>query len=68
MLKLNCDKALFYMDWKSTLTFDETVRLTSNWYYQYYSRKDDQTIYDLTLSQIMEYISLAKARKIDWSL
>ena len=68
LLKLNCDKALFYMDWKSTLTFDETVRLTSNWYYQYYSRKDDQTIYDLTMSQIMEYISLAKSRKIDWSL
>ena len=32
LLKLNCDKALFDLDWHSTLEFNETVKMTVEWY------------------------------------
>jgi len=32
LLKLNCDKALKYLDWTPTLNFGETVKLTAEWY------------------------------------
>ena len=32
LLKLNCDKALFDLQWQPTLPFEETVRMTVEWY------------------------------------
>jgi CDP-glucose 4,6-dehydratase len=36
LLKLCCDKALARLDWKATLSFAETVRLTAGWYGEFY--------------------------------
>ena len=36
LLKLNCDKALAYLSWQATLEFDETIKFTSEWYYNFY--------------------------------
>ena len=32
LLKLNCDKALMLIDWKSILGFEDTLRFTIEWY------------------------------------
>lgn len=64
LLKLNCDKALFYLQWKPTLSFLETVELTTDWY-QHWSRKlISDTSY--SLGQIREYCSLAKRQGSVW--
>ena len=65
-LKLNCDKALNILNWNSTLTFDETIRMTMEWYLAYY--KNPNKIFDYTLNQIKNYEEIAKSRKISWSL
>jgi len=66
LLKLNCDKALFYLNWEATLEYIDTVRLTGTWYYDYY--KNDFNMYDITNEQINEYEDLAKKRNIKWAL
>lgn len=67
LLKLNCDKALYELKWQSTLNFSETVKMTSEWYRDYYLGKKEAII-DLCNNQLKEYIELAKERNIDWSI
>ena len=64
LLKLNCDKANIKLDWEATLNFEETVRMTVNWYQNYYSNSD--SMFDFTSSQITEYTDLAEKRKVKW--
>lgn len=66
LLKLNCDKSLFELEWQSTLDFNETIKMTVEWYQTYYQQKD-VSIYDLTVGQISSYTELAKQRGIAWS-
>ena len=67
LLKLNCDKALAYLQWKPTLNFEETARLTGAWYDHYYNKgKKDLTEY--TLDQIRQYVGAAKNKMIGWAL
>ena len=65
LLKLNCDKALFFLNWQATLTYPETIKLTSEWYYDFY--KTDKNILDVTMSQIEEYKNLAKEKGFKWT-
>jgi len=67
LLKLNCDKALFDLDWMPTLQFEETVRLTVEWYKQFY-QSSDGLMYDFSISQIEEYTRLAHDRSMVWSV
>ncbi len=60
LLKLNCDKALFYLKWQSVLEYSETIKFTSEWYYNFY--KGSQDNYQKTFKQIEEYEKLAKER------
>jgi CDP-glucose 4,6-dehydratase len=64
MLKLNCDKALHYLKWKPTMNFTDTVKFTSEWYYDYYNNKED--IFSKTISQINEYETLAREKGLIW--
>lgn len=66
LLKLNCDKAMLELEWQPTLKFAETVRMTVEWYKTYY-QNTTASIYDFSLSQIEEYIALAKERNIQWA-
>lgn len=65
LLKLNCDKALFHLKWRSILTFEETIWLTANWYKSFYSEVE-QT-YELTTNQINSYVRSAKERGVAWA-
>jgi CDP-glucose 4,6-dehydratase len=64
LLKLNCDKALFYLKWQANLEYKETIKFTSEWYYDFY--KSDLNILEKTLSQINEYENIAKYKGLTW--
>lgn len=65
LLKLNCDKALHHLDWMATLTFQETVKMTAEWYRIFY--KNPNEIRKITSLQIKEYEALALERGLSWS-
>ncbi len=64
LLKLNCDKAFNYLGWQPILGIEETVRMTSDWYTNYYNQKVD--VYNFSLFQLNEYKKIAQDRKIKW--
>ena len=69
LLKLNCDKALSCLNWDATLSYNETVKMTSNWYSEFFTSPSGMLA--TTNQQIDEYGSLPKKRisldKIDTS-
>ena len=64
LLKLNCDKSLSLLKWQANLNYDETIRFTSEWYYDFYNK--DVSIYEKTISQIEEYEFLANKKLLKW--
>jgi CDP-glucose 4,6-dehydratase len=66
LLKLNCDKALFDLNWRPTMYFDETVKMTIEWYRAFYEN-EEKTMYDFSISQINEYTNFAKNKSIFWA-
>jgi CDP-glucose 4,6-dehydratase len=66
LLKLNCDKALFDLGWGSTLQFEETVKMTVEWYKNYYHNQD-QSMYNFTINQIKMYTEAAKLKGVIWA-
>jgi len=64
LLKLNCDKALFYLKWESNLVYDETIKFVGDWYTAFYREQVD--MYALTLNQIENYEEIAIERKRVW--
>ena len=65
LLKLNCDKALFYFKWQANLEYKDTIRFTSEWYYDFY--KTDKNIFEKTQEQISEYESMAREKGLKWT-
>jgi CDP-glucose 4,6-dehydratase len=67
LLKLNCDKALFDLQWQPTLEFKETVQMTVEWYKHYY-QNSKESMCNFTISQIEAYTQLARKRKLPWTV
>ena len=67
LLKLNCDKALFDLSWQPTLQFEDTVRMTVEWYKNYYQNKDN-SMQNFAIAQIEEYMQLAVQRGFQWAI
>ena len=65
LLKLNCDKALFFLKWQGNLEYFECVRMVSEWYKKFYS--GGENMYRLTIDQIAEYEKLGLERGLSWS-
>ena len=65
LLKLNCDKALFYLKWLPTLSYKEFIDFTGSWYFNFY--KSQMDMLDFTLSQIDEYEQIAAEKGIQWT-
>lgn len=65
LLKLNCDKAVHYFGWKAVLEFEETVKMTAQWYREYY--RDPESVLAVTQSQINDYVKTACARGLLWA-
>lgn len=66
LLKLNCDKALFFLKWMATLDYEELIRFTGDWYYKYYKENNDD-MFDYTVAQIHEFEQIAKKKNILWA-
>jgi len=66
LLKLNCDKALFDLKWQPTLQFEETVKMTVEWYKVFYL-DEQSTMREYTVNQINEYTKLAETRNLQWA-
>jgi len=66
LLKLNCDKALAYLNWHSTLHYEQTVQLISDWYKSFYQNKEDNML-TLTMNQIEYYIVEAQKQGLNWT-
>jgi len=65
LLKLNCDKALFDLEWRPTMFFEETVKMTVDWYRSFYD--GGTSMHDYTLNQIQQYSQLASKRNQSWA-
>lgn len=65
LLRLNCDKALSKLNWNPTLDFNETVKMTAEWYRNYY--QGDANMRVETLEQILAYESRARSLGINWA-
>jgi CDP-glucose 4,6-dehydratase len=66
LLKLCCDKALACLGWNATLTFEECIRYTAEWYRAYYA-PDRPDMLAFTLGQIAAYAVAAEARRLPWA-
>jgi len=66
LLKLNCDKALHYLRWRSVWNFDTTVRETTLWYRQFYE-VNQASIVDISLKQINDYTANAREAGLTWA-
>lgn len=67
LLKLNCDKALAYLHWHSTLHYEQCVHVIAEWYKAFYVEKCED-MYGLTVSQIEYYMAEAAKEKLAWAL
>lgn len=65
LLKLNCDKALFYLNWTAALDYQNLLEFTGDWYYRFY--QGDENMYKYTINQIKKYVDIAKERGIPWA-
>lgn len=65
LLKLSCDKALFYLNWQAAMQFSETVAFTIDWYRSWY--KNQKHMRSFTIDQIEEYCNMAKSRGAVWN-
>lgn len=53
LLKLNCDKARYFLDWTSSLNYQQTVEMIVDWYKAFYTQNKDIRL--LTNDQILFY-------------
>jgi CDP-glucose 4,6-dehydratase len=65
LLKLNCDKSLHYLKWHAVMGFEDTVRLTAEWYRAYYQQP--LHIAQTTTDQIAAYTVIAKQHGLAWA-
>lgn len=66
LLKLNCDKALTELNWKPVLSFEETIKITVDWYKNYYE-DTSKSMLEFSEQQLIYYIKLANKRGITWA-
>jgi CDP-glucose 4,6-dehydratase len=66
LLKLNCDKALHFLNWEAVMNFEQTIQMTSEWYKAYYAN-EEHSILEITKKQIAHYTHLAKQKNIRWA-
>jgi CDP-glucose 4,6-dehydratase len=65
LLKLNCDKSLHYLQWHAVMGFEDTVRMTAEWYRAYYQQP--KHIAPTTNAQIAAYTAIAKQHGLAWA-
>jgi len=65
LLKLNCDKALFYLKWEPNLMYSQTISFISDWYSAFYREHADML--EVTMRQIGLYEEIAAKDNKVWA-
>ncbi len=65
LLRLSCDKALRWLNWRPALQLSTTVNLTVDWYQRWWNQ--DADLYNFTISQIEQYTDIATASGLVWT-
>lgn len=65
LLKLNCDKAIHFLKWAPTLSYDQCVEFVGRWYSEFYS--DSASMFEFTDEQLSSYQSFAADRGLEWA-
>jgi CDP-glucose 4,6-dehydratase len=65
LLKLNCDKALHHLHWRAVMGFEDTVRMTAEWYRAFYQQPAQ--VAAITNAQIASYTAIAKHQGLEWA-
>jgi len=63
LLRLDCSKARYRLDWHGVLTPEETFAMTSDWYRRFYREKKVDTF-----EQIRQYTATAAERGLKWTI
>lgn len=66
LLKLNCDKALYHLNWVPNIPYDFTIWMVAEWYKTFKELKE-KSMFDYSLSQILEYERHAFKRELSWT-
>ena len=66
LLKLNCDKALFFLKWTPTLHYQELIAFTAEWYKACNQTSSD--MYAFTMAQLENYQAKASERTQVWTI
>ena len=66
LLKLNCDKALFDLEWYSNLNYKDTIEMTVQWYKEFY-KNQNKSMFDFSIKQIETYTNIARKNKLGWA-
>ena len=64
LLKLSCDKVMFYLKWRAILQFSETVDFTVDWYRTWHD--GSQNLFGYATGQVEHYCRLAMERGAPW--
>ena len=65
LLKLNCDKAIALLNWRSVLEFDECCEFVGQWYSSYFEKIEDMKAF--SYAQIDKYTDMAADRGLSWT-
>ena len=65
LLKLNCDKAGSLLKWRPVLQFEETAKMTAEWYKNF--NEIPEQMLEICIAQIIEYVSSAKDQDLEWA-
>jgi CDP-glucose 4,6-dehydratase len=66
LLKLNCDKALSFLNWHSALNYDQCVKMIADWYGSFY-KGSKKNMYEITIEQILYYTKEASKQNLIWT-
>lgn len=64
LLRLCCEKAHSRLGWAAALDFEECVRMTAEWYKNYYARNKDMA--GVANSEIDQYVERAAGKGLPW--
>jgi CDP-glucose 4,6-dehydratase len=64
LLKLCCDKAHDALNWYSVLTIDECLRMTAEWYKEFYSETQTKDMHQFCVEQIRKYEGSAATKNV----
>jgi len=67
LLKLNCDKAHAELNWRSSLSINECLQMTADWYRIYYSKNQNVDVYALCVEQLRSYMDKAATMHLSWA-